>query len=133
MENIFLYMPAEIKGAYIDKDVKFEEGKKITVNIGTVIVGNVSIGEGSLISFNCSISAREHEYIGHKNIRPRKMLEGKISIGKDVWIGMGVCILPNVIIETGAVIGAGSVVVKGTHIPKFEVWAGNPAIKIKER
>lgn len=44
-------------------------------------------------------------------------------------IGAGAVILPGVTIGKGAVIGAGSVVTK--NIPPFETWLGNPAKKSK--
>lgn len=52
-------------------------------------------------------------------------------IGNDVWIGEGAIILSGLTIETGAVIGAGSVVTK--DVGAYEVWAGNPARLIKKR
>ena len=61
---------------------------------------------------------------GWTEIRP-------IIIGNDVWIGARVIILPGIHVGNGCVIGAGSVV---THdIPDYEIWAGNPAHKIKTR
>lgn len=54
-----------------------------------------------------------------------------IIIKSDVWIGSGVTIISGVTIGVGAVIGAGSVV---THdVPPYEIWAGNPAKKIRNR
>lgn len=55
----------------------------------------------------------------------------KTTIENDVWIGLGSTILSGVTIHNGAVIGAGSVV---THdVPAYEIWAGNPARKIRDR
>ena len=55
----------------------------------------------------------------------------KITISSDVWIGAGVTVLSGVTIGVGSVVGAGSVV---THdIPPYEIWAGNPAKKIRNR
>lgn len=48
-----------------------------------------------------------------------------ISIGKNVWIGFGACILPGVRIGEGAVVGARAVVVD--DVPPFTLVAGNPA------
>ncbi len=52
-----------------------------------------------------------------------------ITIGNDVWIGMGAFILPGVTIGNGAVIAANSVVTK--DIPDYAIMAGSPAILIK--
>lgn len=55
----------------------------------------------------------------------------KTTIENDVWIGLGSIVKAGVTIHNGAVVGAGSVV---THdIPAYEIWAGNPARKIRDR
>ena len=54
---------------------------------------------------------------------------GPITIGNNVWIGMNSVILPGVDIGHGVVIGSGSIVTK--TIPDYEIWAGNPARRIK--
>ncbi len=55
----------------------------------------------------------------------------KTVIENDVWIGIGAIIKSGVTIHNGAVIGSGSVVVH--DVPAYEVWAGNPAKKIRNR
>lgn len=52
-----------------------------------------------------------------------------VSIGDDVFIGAGTMILKGVHIGDRAIVGAGSVVTKS--IPADEVWAGNPAKRIR--
>lgn len=54
-----------------------------------------------------------------------------VVVGNDVWIGANVMIKPGVRIGNGAIVGMGSVVTK--DIPAYEIWAGNPAKKIKNR
>lgn len=52
-------------------------------------------------------------------------------IGNDVWIGSHCLIRAGVKISDGAVIGMGSVL---THdVGPYEIWAGNPAKRIKKR
>jgi acetyltransferase-like isoleucine patch superfamily enzyme len=55
----------------------------------------------------------------------------QIHIGNFVWIGQNTIILGGVSIGDGAIIAAGSVVIK--NIPSYEVWGGNPIKKIKNR
>ena len=56
---------------------------------------------------------------------------GDVIIGNDVWIGMNAIILSGVEIGNGAVIAAGSVVVK--NVPPYAIVGGNPAKLIKFR
>ena len=51
--------------------------------------------------------------------------KGAVVIGDNVWIGRNACIMPNVTIGKGVIIGANSVV---THdIPPYSIVAGVPA------
>ncbi len=64
-------------------------------------------------------------------ILKRIVRKGQLLIGNDVWIGDSVIILGGVRIGDGAVIAAGSVVVK--DVPPYAVVGGNPARIIKYR
>jgi acetyltransferase-like isoleucine patch superfamily enzyme len=55
----------------------------------------------------------------------------KITIGNDVWIGMGATIMSGVKIGDGAVIAAHSVVTK--DVEPYAIMGGNPAKIIKYR
>lgn len=55
--------------------------------------------------------------------------KGPVIIGKNVWVGDKVTILPNVTIGDSVIIGANSVVTK--DIPSFCIACGNPARIIK--
>ena len=84
----------------------------------------VRIGSGTQIGPGVQILTADHPR--DPELR-QKMLEfgQSITIGKNVWIGGGAIILPGVMIEDNAIIGAGSVV---THnVPSGVTVAGNPA------
>ena len=55
--------------------------------------------------------------------------KGDITIGNDVWVGMGALILSGVAIGNGAVIGAASVVTK--DVAPYSIVAGNPARHVR--
>ena len=55
----------------------------------------------------------------------------KVTIGKDAYLGMNVCVLYSADVGQGSVIGSGSVVVKS--IPPYSVAVGNPAKVIRKR
>lgn len=57
--------------------------------------------------------------------------KGKIIVGDDVWIGFNSLILSGVNIGQGAVVAAGSVIVK--DVPPYAIVGGNPAKVIKYR
>lgn len=54
-----------------------------------------------------------------------------VTISDDVWIGAGATILKGVIIGKGAIVGAGAVVTRS--VGEYEIWAGNPARKVRDR
>lgn len=92
---------------------------------------NITIEEGVIISTGCKIISH---YFDPDKMTLQDRFEnrypfGKVLIKRNAFIGMGSLIIKPVIIGENAVVGAGSVV---THdIPDNEVWAGNPARKIR--
>jgi lipopolysaccharide O-acetyltransferase len=59
----------------------------------------------------------------------RPLSSRPVHIGRNVWLGEQVCILPGVTIGDGVIVGANSVV---THdIPSNSIAAGNPARLIR--
>lgn len=54
-----------------------------------------------------------------------------VRIGDDVWVGYGAIILSGVQIGNGAIIAAGSLVVK--DVEPYSIYGGVPAKKIKDR
>jgi len=57
--------------------------------------------------------------------------KGDTKIESDVWIGMNAMIMPGVKIGEGAIVAAGSVVVK--DVPPYTIVGGNPANEIRKR
>lgn len=63
--------------------------------------------------------------------RQRDILsKGKVILKENCWLGEGVCVLSNVTIGTGSIIGANSVVTK--NIPDYCIAVGIPARVIKK-
>lgn len=118
---------------------------------GSVIVGDVVIGEEASVWFNCVVRGDVHSIrIGFRtNIQDLSMLHvtnGKFSleIGDDVTIGhraivhgctvrshvligMGAVLLDGCVIESRSIVAAGAVVREGQHIPSGVLVAGVPA------
>ena len=53
------------------------------------------------------------------------------TIGADVWLGHGVVVMRGVTIGDGAIVGAGAIVT--ADVPAYEVWAGTPARRLRDR
>lgn len=71
----------------------------------------------------------KHFFLDDKSIEA--VSKGSIVIADDVWIGMNCLILSGVTIGQGAIVGAGSVVVK--DVPPYSIVGGNPARVLKFR
>ena len=95
------------------------------VNIGNyaMLGGGVKIYDTDFHSLNPSIRMQ---------IKPIPEIPKtkSVTLGSFVFIGAGSYILKGVTIGDNSVVGAGSVV--RDNIPSNEVWAGNPAVKIRD-
>jgi acetyltransferase-like isoleucine patch superfamily enzyme len=91
--------------------------------------GRVIIGDRVAIAKRVTLVVSSNP--NFSRIRPFiKDIHGYIEIKDDAWLGTGSIILPNVIVGTGAVVGAGAVVI--TNVPDFTVVVGVPAKVIKK-
>lgn len=149
-----LLQPAAITNSKLDRKARVCSGTQVNDSVigrysyvghdGFLL--NVDVGPFCSIADNCRIGGAEHPigYVSsspvfHKgknvfdhNFANFPVVEAKRTIvGPDVWIAANVVVKSGVHIGTGAVIGAGSVV---THdVPPYEIWAGNPARKLRNR
>ncbi len=120
---------------------------------GVSIKGKISIGydvyydvvnakyliieEGVWITSRCLLLCHRRnmtEYFEGDDYNKLPYIKDKIHLHRGCSIGMGSIIMPGVTIGEGAIIGAGSVVVK--DIPAWTIAVGNPCKvvkKIKER
>ncbi len=122
----------------ITSDSKLILGDNINISDWTHIAAldTVVIESGCLIGSRVLITDHSHgstsDLRNDFHILPNKrplLSKGPVKIGKNVWIGDGVVILPNVNIGEGSVIAANSVV--NRDVPPFSVVAGVPAKVIK--
>lgn len=71
-------------------------------------IGDIEIGVGSYIAPNVGLITANHDLFDlDKHMEP-----GKITIGKNCWIGMNVVILPGVTLGEKTIVAAGAVVNK---------------------
>jgi acetyltransferase-like isoleucine patch superfamily enzyme len=88
----------------------------------------LEIGSDTIIgAYSYLITANHRAELGMP-VQDQGYEAAPIRIGRDVWIGCHVVILPGVTIGDHAVIGAGAIV--NRDVPAGEKWAGVPAKKI---
>ena len=95
---------------YCGKNAKLKIGNNVFINRGVSIssVFSVEIGDNCLIADMVSIQdSNWHEVEENQGIKVKKVI-----IGKNVWIGKNVIILPGVNIGDHCVIAAGSIITK---------------------
>ena len=92
---------------------------------------NVVIGDNFHSGIECMIITDSHNYEGNAIPYDDTVISKDVAIGDNVWLGNRVIILPGVSIGEGAIIQAGSVVVK--DIPKYGIAGGHPAVVFKSR
>lgn len=108
-------------------------GEHARINAGTTIVSHaaVKIGNDCLIGEYVSIRDANHGTALGTPMRSQPHEAAPITIGNDVWIGRGACILKGVTIGDGAVIAANSVVTK--DVQARTIVGGVPCRVIRER
>ena len=131
-------------------------GKNTFVAENATIVGDVVMGDNCSVWFNAVIRGDVHSIrIGNNvNIQDGAIIhctykKAPVNIGNNVsiahnaiihgctihdnvLIGMGAIIMDGAVIHSNSIIGAGSLVKEGTVVESGSVWAGVPAIKIKD-
>jgi len=106
-------------------------GNNARVGIGSVIIGPVSLGQGSGLGQHVFISGFNHGYQdGTKNSSKQNLDVKPVIIEEEVHIGANSVVTAGVTIGKRTQIGAGSVVTK--NIPPFSVAVGNPCKVIKQ-
>ena len=97
-------------------------------------VDSIEIGDGTMIASKVFITDHFHGEISSEDLKrapmERVLSHKPVKIGKNVWMGDGVCILPGVTLGDNVIVGSNAVV---TH--SFEansIIAGCPARLIKK-
>ncbi|UDQ96953.1 acyltransferase [Lentisphaerota bacterium WC36G] len=115
-------------------------GSHIHISAGVYIfAGNslVELEDFVTVSSRTSIYAISDNYLGDVLTNSciddefKDIITQKVTLKMFSIVGSGSTILPGIVVETGAAVGANSLVTKS--IPEWQIYAGSPAKKIKNR
>lgn len=114
---------------YTDFGKNIHLGKNVFINSACQFQdqGGIFIGDGCLIGPGTMMATLNH---GFEPEHRQNMTHAPIVLGKGVWTGAHVTILPGVTIGDNAIIAAGAVVAK--DVPANTIVGGVPAKVIKE-
>lgn len=97
------------------------------------IGGIIRIGEGSNVQDGCLIDAHHGHSIIGKGVTIGHLAHiHSASVGDYSLIGMGSVLNRGVVVESEAFVAAGAVVSQDTQVKSGELWAGNPAKKLRD-
>lgn len=120
------------------------------------VIGDVEIGEGSSIWFNCVVRGDvNHIRIGKRsNIQDGTIIHVSNGthptiVGDDVlvghnciihgctlengsFVGMGATVLDGAVVESGGMVAAGALLTPNKRVPSGQLWGGTPAKYIRD-
>ena len=106
-------------------------GDRVRIGIGSVIIGPVTMGNGSGLGQHVFVAGFNHGYEdGNINSSKQPLVIRPVIIEEEAHIGANSVVVAGVRIGKRSQVGAGSVVTK--DIPPFSVAVGNPARVIKQ-
>nr|NQU90024.1 acyltransferase [Bacteroidota bacterium] len=106
-------------------------GNRVRVGIGSVIIGPVTMGDGSGLGQHVFVAGFSHGFEdGTKNSSVQPLIIKPVVIEDEAHIGANSVVVAGVRIGKRTQVGAGSVVTK--DIPPFSIAVGNPAKVIKQ-
>ena len=99
------------------------------------LTGNIEINEYCMIGRDTQIFTHDHYHSGRKPLQQVQVEKGvkyqDKFIGKDVRLHGCIVLYQVTRIPNGVVVGAGSVLTRNPG--EYEIWAGNPAVKVGVR
>jgi carbonic anhydrase/acetyltransferase-like protein (isoleucine patch superfamily) len=93
------------------------------------IGNNVNIQDGAII--HCTYQKAPVNIGNNVSIAHQAIVHG-CTIHDNVLVGMGAIIMDGAVIKSNSIIGAGALVKEGTVVESGSVWAGVPAVRIKD-
>jgi len=123
---------------------------------GAQIVGNVKVAEGASVWYNCVLRADVQTIVvgARSNIQDGTVVHVTRKthgtfIGEDClighmamihgctledhsFVGLGAIVMDGCVIESDAMLAAGAMLTPGKRIPSGQMWAGRPAVYVRD-
>lgn len=117
---------------YVGDRKRISIGERCSINSGVYITtqNRVRIGSDVTLSARCMLLDSGLKFGADVPSQLHEHVNCSITIEDGVWIGAAAIILPNVVVGTRSVVGAGSVVTRS--VPPGCVVAGNPARVVRK-
>lgn len=130
-ESVFVAPNACIAGdVVIGRDSSIWFGVQMRGDVDVIRIGErTNIQDGTIIHVTRTVSGT---YIGDGVTIGHKALLHACIVESNAFVGMGAIILDEAVVESGAMVAAGAVVTPRKRVPKGELWAGNPARKMRD-
>ena len=111
---------------------KIRFGKHVRINERVYLhaVNGIEIGDNTTLSYGASVITESYDISSYKRYIEKHHKGAPVKIGKNVWIGANVLVLPGVTIADNTIIGAGAVVCCDLK-DEYTIYAGVPAIAKK--
>ena len=123
---------------------------------GAQVIGNVHLGAGSSVWYNCVLRADVQTIVvgARSNIQDGSVVHVTRStygtfIGEDClighmtmihgctiedhgFVGLGSIVMDGCVVESDAMLAAGAMLTPGKRIPARQLWAGRPAVYLRD-
>jgi acetyltransferase-like isoleucine patch superfamily enzyme len=114
-------------------------GRNVHIAVYSSLIGAgcITLGDFANVSSRVSIYSSNDDYSGETMSNPtvpdefKNVMHADVCIGEHVIIGSGCVVLPGIVLETGVVVGALSLVKHSCEA--FGIYAGNPVKRIGDR
>ena len=114
----------------IGADASIWFGVQMRGDVHEIRIGaRTNIQDGSVLHVTRGVSGC---YVGDGVTVGHKALLHACRIEDNSFIGMGAIVLDEAVVESGAMVAAGAVVTPRKRVPRGELWAGNPARKMRD-
>ena len=130
-KNCFLADNATVTGdVVIGDDCSVWFNAIVRGDVHSIRIGdNVNIQDGAII--HCTYQKAPVNIGNNVSIAHNAIVHG-CTIQDNVLIGMGAIIMDGAVIKSNSIIGAGALVKEGTVVESGSIWAGVPAIRIRD-